>query len=189
MKRIVIFLVILMIPFVKIKAISCENTYLIETYNSAGMNEYIGCTDEYSEAVKLMREFESTKTNVAVIYENGTLVNARYAVVNFSGREDLITIYDNENLKGTRYAYIHGDWGSDGAFIDYFPSKKTIKVKISGLAGWTKISNADIIPLSKLYANTITALRTVRVRSTPEYLSDNSNQVKKRSRWIFVVQD
>lgn len=189
MKRIVIFLVILMIPFINIKALSCENTYLIETYNSAGMNEYIGCTDEYSEAVKLMREFESTKTNVAVIYENGTLVNAMYAVVNFSGREDLITIYDNENLKGTRYAYIHGDWGSDGAFIDYFPSKKTIKVKISGLAGWTKISNADIIPLSKLYANTITALRTVRVRSTPEYLSDNSNQVtsiKADTIWNFT---
>lgn len=188
-KKLIVILMFLLFPLVKINAETCDKTYLIETVSSSGLKTYIGCTDEYTEAVTLMRNYKSTKIDVAVIYENGTLVNARYAVVNFSGREDLITFYDNENLKGTRYAYIHGDWGSDGAFIDYSPTKKAVKVKISGLAGWTKFSNADIIPLSTLYANTITALRTIRVRSTPEYKSDNSNQVtsiKADSIWNYT---
>lgn len=188
MRKILIFLVLL-IPLINIEALSCDKTYLIETVSSSGLKDYIGCTDDYEEAVSLMRSFESTATNVASIYENGKLVNARYAVVNFSGRDDLITLYNNQNLSGTRYAYIHGDWGSDGAFIDYYPTKKTIKVKISGLAAWTKFSNADIIPISTLYANTVTALRTIRVRSTPEYLSDNSNQVtsiKADTIWNFT---
>lgn len=177
MKKLVMFLIMLLIPIFNINAVTCNETYLIETVNSSGINEYIGCTTEYHKAVKLMREFASTATNVAAIYENGTLVNAKYAVVNFSGRKDLITLFDNENLTGTRYSYIHGDWGSDGAFIDYSPNKKAVKVKISGLTAWTKIANADIIPLSTLYAKTVNVLKTLRVRSTPEYLTDNSNQV------------
>ena len=147
-KKIIFLIVILIFPCTSLKALECDKKYSIETIASLGKTEYIGCTDNYDEAKKLMREYDSTKRNVAVIYEDGVLVNARYAVVNFTGRSDLITIYDNENLSGTRYAYIHGDWGADGAFLDYNPVKKTIKVKISGLVGWTKATNADIIPLA-----------------------------------------
>ena len=154
-KKIIFLIMILIFPCTSLKALECDKKYLIETIASLGKTEYIGCTDNYDEAKKLMREYDSTKRNVAVIYEDGVLVNARYAVVNFTGRSDLITIYNNENLSGTRYAYIHGDWGADGAFLDYNPVKKTIKVKISGLVGWTKATNADIIPLANLGEGTV----------------------------------
>lgn len=188
-KKIVFLMIILIFPFKSLKALECDNKYLIETIASLGKTEYIGCTDNYEEAKKLMREYDSTKRNVAVIYEDGVLVNARYAVVNFTGRSDLITIYDNENLSGTRYAYIHGDWGADGAFLDYNPVKKTIKVKISGLVGWTKATNVDIIPLANLDSKSITILTTVRVRTTPKYLTDNSNQytsVSAGTIWNYI---
>ncbi len=172
-----LFFIMLFIPFINTEALSCEGTYLIETVNTDELNKQLGCTSNYTEAVKIMREYPSTKTSVATIYENGKIINSALAVVNMAGRSDLITLYNNESLSGTRYAYIDGDWGSDGAFIDYSPTKKTAKIKISGLAAWTKISNVDIIPISMLYANTVTTLMTMRLRTTPQYLSDNSNQV------------
>ena len=179
----ILFLIILTS---NVKALSCDKTYLVETKNSSGLGEYIGCTDDYEEAKTMMREYPSTKTNVAAISRNGEVINARYAVVNLAGRSDLTNMYDNKERSGFRYTYFDGNWGSDGAFIDFYPGKDSIRIKLSGAVGWIKSTRADIIPISNLYANTITTKKTMRVRSTPEINSTNQiSTIQVGTSWNF----
>ena len=81
----IIFLIIISITF-NVKALTCNKTYLVQTVNSDGMNDYIACTDSYEEALNLMREYPSTKSKVATINKAGNIVNAKYAVVNFADK-------------------------------------------------------------------------------------------------------
>ena len=190
MKRLKI-LSILLLTFLtlNVKVLACDKTYLIETVSSSGNNENIGCTDEYEEASTLMREYPSTKTDVAVIYKNGVLINAKYALTSFSGKGDGIKVFNNPNLSGQRYTYFAGDWGVDGVFLDYNPAKSAIKIKISGVVGWIKLTQAEIIPISKLYTKTVVAKRTIRVRTEPVYDKTNKNQistVSASSTWIYT---
>ena len=189
MKKKTLSILVLFFLTLNVKALSCDKTYLIQTSSSSGISEYIGCTDDYEEAKNLMREYPSTVTDVAAIYRGNNLVNARYAVANFSGKGSNILVYNNPNLSGTRYTYFHGDWGVDGAFIDYNPNKPSYKIKISGATGWLSTSKAKITPLSELYANTVTAKQIIRVRTEPKYDPTNSNQissVQANTTWIYT---
>ena len=130
-------------------------SYFVKTVDSNGTIEEIGTYPSYEEAKKIMQDFEATDTKLAVIYNaSGILVNAQYALVDFSGHSEIL-LYQNPTDK-YRYTYIDGNWGSDGEFLGYDPSTDMIKVKISGFVGWTKRSNATIVPLSTLYANYVT---------------------------------
>lgn len=186
--RMISILFLILLTF-NAKALSCDKTYLIQTVNSDGMNEYIDCVDNYDDAVRIMREYPSTNIKDAAIFKSGTLINARYAVLNLTDKGTTTLMYQNKNLSGTYYTYFAGNWGADGAFIDYNPLKPSIKLKLSGAIGWIAASKADIIPLSSLYGSTVTAKRSIRVRSTPKVESDNSNQIstiQSGSSWKFA---
>ena len=181
-----IILILLMILTFDVKALECNKTYLIQTVNSSGTNDYIGCTDDYNEAKTLMREYESTKEKVAAIYKGSTLINARYALLDLHGKGSTTKLYNNANLSGTYYTYFAGDYGVDAAFIDYSPTKSTIKLKLSGAVGYIESNKATIIPLSTLYASTITAKTTIRVRTSPTTEGDNQiSTIQKDSTYIY----
>ncbi len=187
MKKLKLLILFLILLAVDVKALSCDKKYSIEAVDSAAIHEAIGCTDDYNEAYKLMREYPSTYLKVATIYHDNVLINARYAVVNLAGRSGLTNLYDNKNLKGTRYTYFDGNWGSDAAFIDYDIEKNTIKIKLSGAVGWVASSKADIIPISTIYGNTVTALRAIRVRTAPTTKEDNQiSTIQANSIYNFV---
>lgn len=172
---------------VNVKALDCDKTYLVQTVNSSGISDFIGCTDDYNEAKNLMRSYESTKINVAAIYKGNTLINARYALVNLDGRSSLTNMWQNESLSGTYYTYFDGNWGSDAAFLDYSVTKNTIKIKLSGAVGYIKAAAADIKPLSMFYAATVTANRTIRVRTSPTTQEDNQiSTIHANDTYVFT---
>ena len=169
-----------------VKALSCNKKYSVKTVSSTSLSEDIGCTDDYEEAKALMREYPSTVTNVAAIYRGKELINARYAVVNLAGKDGLTNMYNNKEFNGFRYTYFDGNWGSDAAFIDFYPDKNTVQIKLSGAVGWVVSTRADITPISNLYANTITAKRAIRVRTNPKIESSNQiSTIQAGSVWNF----
>ncbi len=187
-RLITILALIFMIP--SISALSCNKTYLVQTVNVDGMNEYIGCTSDYTEAKTLMREYESTIDKVATIYKGNDIINARYAVVNFAGKSGTVNVYKSPNFSGkTPYTYFSRNWGVDGAFIDYDDTYGATKIKLSGVVGWVASGKAKIIPVSQLYANTITTKYSMRVRTTPVREAGNANQIstiKANTVWNFI---
>lgn len=155
--------------------------YFVKVMDSNGNIEDIGEYPSYEEAKSAMQMFEATDTKVTVIYDsNGHLVNAQYALVDFSGHSEIL-FYQNPTDK-YRYTYIDGNWGSDGEFLDYDPVTDMLKIKISGFVGWTKRTNATIVPLSTMYANYVTILDTgahlPRVfRKEPSTTSEQINSI------------
>ena len=188
LRLITIFVLIFMIS--NIKALSCDQTYLIKTVNTDDMSEYIGCTSDYNEAKKLMREYPSTTYKVAAIYKDDKLINARYAVMNYAGKSGISYIYKSENTKNkSSYTYFSRNYGVDVAFIDYSPTYGTTKIKISGATGWTSSSYGEIVPISQLYANTITTKISLRVRTNPLREENNTNQIstiKPNTTWNYI---
>ena len=91
LKLMTILLLILMVP--SIKALSCDKTYLVQTVSGDDTTEFIGCTDNYNEARTMMREYPSTVSKVAAIFNGTKIINARYAVVNFTGTAETVNVY------------------------------------------------------------------------------------------------
>ena len=192
MKKLRLLILFLVLFTSNVKALSCDKKYLVQTVNYVSINEDIGCTDDYEEAKTMMLEYPSTEKNVAVIYNNGKIINARYAIAKFDIKEEgrsgseLTKLYANKELTGTRYTYYHGDWGSDGAFIDYYPAKNSIKIKLSGATGWISMNEAIITPISTLYADTITAKRAIRVRTAPSLNATQISTIQTNSTWKYA---
>lgn len=187
--KLITILFLILMAF-NVRALSCNKTYLVQTVNTDGMNEYIGCTSDYEEAKKLMRDYPSTKTKVAAIYKSGNIINARYAVANFAGKSETFNLYKVPYFKNkAAYTYFSRNWGVDGAFIDYNDEYGTTKIKLSGAVGWMASSRAKVIPISQLYANTITTKMALRVRTDPVRAENNTNQIstiKANTVWNFI---
>ena len=145
------------VSFVPLSTVNAIDTYRVVVIDEEGTSEDLGIFDNYTEAYNKMNEYKSSLQKVAVLYKNGTLINASYALVNIkrkydsAGRVSLTQVYDNPALQGSRYTYLDGAYGSDAAFLEYNNEYNTVKLRISGYSGWVRLSDVDIIPLSQLY--------------------------------------
>ncbi len=126
-----------------------ENQYDVSILDKDGNIEKIGTYSDYDEAKRVMNEYDSSATKVSVIYNNGRLINAEYAMVKFNPG-NVINLYQTPT-SGIYYTYIHTSYGSDAAFIDYDPKTNRVKLKISGFTGWTDYKDLNIVPVTQLY--------------------------------------
>lgn len=162
----IVLLSILCFPTALVGAV---DTYHVVALDNEGKTEDLGTFDNYAESLAAMKKYPSTLEKVAVIYRNDILVNAAYALVNIKG---LISVFDDD---GKMYTYVHGSYGSDGAFVDYDPVYHTVQLRISGFTGWTEFQNVDIIPTSQLYNNYISInVIDLRIRTSPDTESDDN---------------
>jgi len=185
--NIVFFVLILLINFMPEDAFA-ELKFTVRNIKRDGTNIIIGSYKTYEEALEVMNSYDANIDDMSVIYdENNKIVNSNYAIGNISGR-GIIYIYQNktdrENDK-SHYTYIEGDWGSDVAVIDYYPSKKPmVKIKISGVEGWTLASNVDILPLSLDYIK-ITNESGMIVRKDSSTTSDKLGSISYLSYHVY----
>lgn len=130
--------------------IKADEKYYLKAIKDSGMED-IESYDTYDLALENMNKYDSKINDVAVIYYNNKIINASYAVGSISGR-GIVLIYQNatDKEKGkSYYTYVEGNWGSDVAFLDYYNGKTPmVKIMISGVVGWTPLSNVDIIPIN-----------------------------------------
>lgn len=136
-------------------------TYAVNVITSTGREEIIGSYADYASAKAVMHNYPSTQDKVAVIKQNGRIVNAKYAIVhlNYDKNSPLAENGNNEHRlyptssSDAVYTTVHAAYGNDAAFIDYDPyggPNGRIKIKISGYTGWMNAPYATIIPISQL---------------------------------------
>lgn len=160
---IICFLITSFAPFVRAE----ENTYQVSVLKADGTSENLGTYRSYNEAKYKMQAEESSKDSVAVIYKNGTLVNANYAIAKLIPGYT-INIYPT-STSSTKYTYTHTSYGTDAAFLDYDDSTNRMKIKISGCVGWVSASYVNVVPITDLFSNSIKILAStsLRVRRNP----------------------
>ena len=115
----------------------------------------------YNEALTKMKEIKSDTTCVAVLKYNNVILNANYAFVetnkwqiDHNDYEDNLNLFQDPSFgssNGNAYTYVNGGWGVDSAFIDYNPTYRMVKLKISGFTGWARIGSVSIKPISKYF--------------------------------------
>ncbi len=123
-----------------------------------GTLEHQTCHQTYEAAKKKMMKRESANL---VIIENGVIIDAKYAVVDYdqdftNASTKFVRIYKNKNDKVSNYiSYIRtapGNYADDAVLLDYDYETKRAKIKISGIVGWIdKNDNSavlyDVVPL------------------------------------------
>ncbi|MDD3186990.1 MAG: DUF5011 domain-containing protein [Bacilli bacterium] len=157
MKKVILFLVIFIAFFIVPKNLDAEvSTYTVYTINNLGEESAPTTYTDYSLALAKMNSYEKNIDIVSVIKKDGTLVNAKYAVAKLNS-SSTINIYNNSSLSGTAYTYVSGgDYGIDAAFLDYDTAYNTVKIKISGYAGWVRLDQVKIVPLSTISTQYVT---------------------------------
>lgn len=165
MKNRIIMLIIflfLIIPTSQIKAMSsaeiigrneCPNIELAEAKEDGTLNK-IECYENYQDAKNIMN---TTDNDNLVIIENGVIIDAKYAVVDYdidypAGHKKYINIYTTSN-GNTTSSYIRGGTPDEAAMIDFDYNTKRVKIKIAGIVGWINkyddsLKLYDIVPIS-----------------------------------------
>jgi beta-N-acetylglucosaminidase len=160
-------------------------SYKIAVVKSTGEIETIGCESNYNTAKTQMLAHNSDDHNVAVIYSNNKIINAKYAITKMKTVNTLISLFPTPTATRT-YTSTHSRYGTDAAFIDYDIASKRVKIKISGYTAWVNDVNVDIIPVSTLNANTIQiTASTINVREMPSVNSTKLGEVKQGSIHAF----
>lgn len=149
-------------------------TYQVEVVRSDAGNTSLGTFSDYNEAKRVMNEYPSDNKNVAAIYRDGKIINAKYAVSQFnynhaapdSGGADNIHRLFPSTTSSTVYTTVAAPYGIDAAFLDYDVSSDRAQIKISGYTGWTYLANINVVPISKLATSVkITATTNITVRA------------------------
>lgn len=152
--------------------------YVVSILNKKGEIEEIGKYADYNEAKKKMNEHQSNSDSVAVIYRDGKLVNAKYAMVKFIPG-DVARLYQEPTKDyNDFYTSIHTSYGLDAAFIDYDPNTDRVKVKISGFTGWVDASYLNIVPIVQLYTNNLQITENISdALNVRESTNSSSNKI------------
>lgn len=165
-------------PFIpEVKAES--NVYQVSVLKSKESPELLGTFTSYLEAKYKMEAHESTEQEVAVIYKNGRIVNANYAIAKFKPIDETVAIYSTSSAR-FKYTYTHPLYGADAAFLDYDDNTGRAKIRISGYTGWVDSNKIQVMPISELYANKVQVLATtaIRVRKEPSLSADSLGTVR-----------
>ncbi len=159
-----------------------EVEYVVSELNKDGSLTEIGKYTDYNEAKQKMNEHKSDASKVAVIYRNGKLINAKYAMVKFNPRDTTINLYQT-STSSVYYTYTHPSYGLDAAFIDYDPNTNRVKLKISGFTGWADLGDStgdylNIVPITKLYTNNLRINENIKdALNVREDASSSSNYI------------
>ena len=171
LNNIVLVIAILLSCFSFPTKAKAASSYNVSVLDQSGVIEELGTFTNYNDAEAKMLAYPSTETKTAVIYSNGKIVSARYALVRFYTGTGTLNLYKNEYDSGA-YTYTHPDYGVEAAFIDYNGGSR-VKLMLSGFIGWADLSRLDVVPLPILQANTLTPQYTdIRVRTEPNSSSD-----------------
>ena len=179
MKKIKYLLFMFLVLFIlSPRLVFAAEKYYVKVLKSDKTTVELGSYNTYNEALAKMNEYNSTETEISVIYYNNKLINASYAIGKIDGR-GIIYVYQNakdKEQKKSSYTYIESNWGSDVAFLDYYNgSTPMVKIAISGVVGWTQASNVDIIPINTNSVK-ITNEGGVNIRKEPT-TSDSNNKI------------
>ena len=168
------YLLVFVLVFIFLpKIVNADDKYYLKAFKNNTIND-INSYNTYSEALENMKKYDSNENDFALIYHNDKIINCHYSYADIGGH-GIIYVYRNatDKEKGVRYyTYIESNWGSDAAFIDYYDSKvPMVKIAISGMVGWTELSNVSIIPLKTSNVR-ITTTKGVNIRSTTSASSE-----------------
>ncbi|MCI8778151.1 MAG: SH3 domain-containing protein [Bacilli bacterium] len=183
MKKILNFILVINILFCylfpinfNVKAEGVE--YIVSVLNKKGDIEQLGKYTDYNEAKKKMNDHESTSDSVAVIYKNGKLVNAKYAMVKFIPGNVARLYQESTKSYNDFYTAVHTSYGLDAAFIDYDPNTNRVKLKISGFTGWVDASYLNIVPIVQLYSNNLRITENIHdALNVRDSASSNGNKI------------
>ncbi|MDD3341417.1 MAG: DUF5011 domain-containing protein [Bacilli bacterium] len=151
----ILFLCCLFLPITKVSAAS----YVVTVVKSNGSEQDIGSYGDYDTARNAMMNYGSDANNVAVVKENGEIINAKYGIVHLAYNKNNPTgegTGDNEHRlfpsesASTAHTVVHAAYGNDAAFLDYNNTYRRAKVKISGYTGWINRGYYTIVPISRL---------------------------------------
>lgn len=167
--------------------VKADDKYYLKSLKSDKSITEIGTYDTYALALENMNKYPSSESDIAAIYHNDKIINASYAIGNIGGR-GIIYMYQNAKDKeqGKRYyTYIESNWGSDVAFIDYYDgSTPMVKIAISGIVGWTQLSNIDIIPVNSANLK-VTISGGINIRKEPSTTSEKIGVASNGSTQVY----
>lgn len=154
----------LFMPFGGVKAVGA---YIVSSISSSGSETYINSYTAYNDARNAMLNHNSTESNVAVIKQDGVIINAKYAVIKFAYDKNSPWAENGNNehrlfpsvTSQTKYTTLHAAYGQDAALLDYDDTYKRAKIKVSGYTGWINKGYYSIVPLSQLGNNSWVASR------------------------------
>lgn len=136
-----------------VKAESQE--YVVSVLDKNGNIEEIGKYNDYNEAKTKMNSHNSDSNSVAVIYKNGKLINAKYAMAKLIPGNVARLYQESTKSYNDYYTAIHTSYGIDAAFIDYDSNTNRAKIRISGFTGWIDANYLNIVPIVQLYTNNL----------------------------------
>jgi hypothetical protein len=133
---------------------SCPTGYQLGTANTDDSFSSIECYNTYDDAKNAMNNLTiSNKDDAIILEKNGTtvkVIDAYYALVYLNIGDDLTYHYLSATTN-TSYTYMNhytAYGASDAAFIEFSPSTRRVKLRISGLTSWVKDGYYKIIPLN-----------------------------------------
>ncbi|MDD4547958.1 MAG: DUF5011 domain-containing protein [Bacilli bacterium] len=116
-------------------------------YKVANETTDLACYNTYNEALNHMNNYPSKIGDVARIVHNNRIINAKYAIVKLDTKGSAsinTTITGTENGDG----YLNGYYGTDAVLLDYDPTNKKMKIKISGVVGYISLNDGIVEPLT-----------------------------------------
>lgn len=118
--------------------------------------QHLNCYNDYYTALNAMN---STNNNDAILLERRNnytkIINAKYALVDLTGRGNNVTYYYPTASSTSRDAYMvtSSQTGAvEGAFLEFDPNSRRAKIKISGYTGWVNEDAYNIVPIVWVYS-------------------------------------
>lgn len=155
--RLFCFLSLLYVMILPI-SLQASTLYTVSVISSNGSEQSLGTYSNYEQAKQIMYNHNSDQNHVAIIKENGIIINAKYAIVRLSYDKNnpLAENGNNEHRlfssadAQSSYTTVHAAYANDAAFIDYDIYNKRAKIKISGYTGWMNSGYYTVVPISLL---------------------------------------
>ena len=126
----------------------CDN-FELALARTDGLDK-VQCYNTYDEALNAMK---SDNRDDLVIVEDGMVINAKYAVVDYDNdKRNIIYVYNSSTSSSHNGHYILSTSPDDAVVLDYDYNTKRIKIKVSGLTGWIDKKRGtanvyDVVPL------------------------------------------
>ncbi len=127
-----------------VKAASTYDVYLESGNSNTKQVEFSTYKEAYTYAQT--REKENQDYNL-VIYQNGKVLYATYAIVNFNTKGSATTSYTIE-YNNKNVGYTNGAYGADAAFLETTEDGSKVRFKLSGVVGWVNASEVEIINMN-----------------------------------------
>jgi len=163
-----VFILTAFVCFFAFKVNALAATYRAASLAQDGSTTTILDTDNYNDAKNAMLNANASSTVTPVLYRDGNIVNAKYALVWFNTSYGTVDLYQNA-WDTTAYTYTAPSYGIEAAFIDYDSAYNRAKIMISGFTGYVDMKYINIKPLSTMAGNIVTVYAdyAIKIRTCP----------------------